>query len=80
MLRPCIDCVSDVCTYFPAGHREGSTRVVDIPSSSLDRVEVLYNGRWGLVCDKSWSQSDASVACQESGLGNAKRSGIRIPG
>ena len=59
---------------------EGSSRLVDIPSFSLDRVEVLYNRRWGLVCDSSWSSSDARVVCQEHGRGNEQRSGGNTPG
>ncbi|XP_071485279.1 scavenger receptor cysteine-rich domain-containing protein DMBT1-like [Diadema antillarum] len=58
----------------------GGVRLVGGPSNRIGRVEVLYRGRWGTVCDDQWDRRDAAVVCRMLGFPAAIRavSGARF--
>ena len=59
----------------PAGNvSEMSVRLLGGDDSQEGIVEIAFNGRWGMLCDDGFTDTDAKSVCQSLGFGrdNAK--------
>ena len=68
--------VIGVCVFV--GCPVGAIRLRDGATSSEGRVEVCYGGTWGTICDDSWSDADAIVACRQLGFAASSNHGFLI--
>ena len=46
-------------------------RLVGVNSTTEGRVELLYKGEWGTICDDSFDMKEAMVICRQLKLGRA---------
>ena len=67
-----------ICTFYdhvcftelsvPTSNCPNATlRIVDGPSHLEGRLEVCLNDVWGTVCESSWGNNNAAVACRQLG-------------
>lgn len=45
----------------------GSIKLVGGRDDHEGNIEVLHNGKWGIVCDDEWDKNEAEVVCRQLG-------------
>ncbi|XP_060134541.1 neurotrypsin [Zootoca vivipara] len=51
---------------------DGAIRLAGGKVSHEGRLEVLYNGQWGTICDDGWTELNTHVVCRQLGFKNGK--------
>ena len=72
-----------VCPFVGLCDDMSDVRLVGGDSAAEGRVELLFDGMWGTVCDHSWDLAAASVVCRQLGYPSAiaaKKSAFYGPG
>ena len=59
--------------FFPLDYPEGSIRLAGGASTSEGRLEILFGGRWGSICENGWGAKSAEVVCRELGFNRPVR-------
>ena len=57
---------------------EGSVRLIGGSHSREGIVETAYNGRWGMICDGSFTTTDARSICQGLGYDRSEASTMSL--
>lgn len=48
--------------------KDGSIRLLGGDNFNEGNIEILHLGRWGAICDHTWTVNEATVVCKQLGF------------